>query len=151
MLIVPGQQAWVDFMVPRGDCLWEDDIVRAAFWVGELWREVLASVGVLAGTVHRGPLISTEWSATVCFCGLGPGEVVFDGRKMMGLSQRRGRDWIRIQTIVHRIWDPETLVSVLDMAEPERLSCLTAVAHAGGEVAVEAERLVESLTVRLPD
>jgi len=39
---------------------------------------------------------------------------VFAGnRKLIGVSQRRTRDWIRIQTAVHRRWDPELLVAVL--------------------------------------
>jgi len=45
VLIVPGEHLWLDFLVPRGDPLWDDDIVAAANWVGELWAVTLESSG----------------------------------------------------------------------------------------------------------
>jgi lipoate---protein ligase len=42
-------------------------------------------------------MIATPWSELVCFAGIGPGEVMLDGRKLVGLSQRRTRDGVRIQ------------------------------------------------------
>ena len=42
-------------------------------------------------------MVTTPWSDLVCFAGLGPGEVLLDGRKLVGLSQRRTRNGVRIQ------------------------------------------------------
>ncbi len=151
VLIVPGQQAWVEFLVPRGDPLWNDDIVRASFWVGDIWCETLAAVGMPGGTVHRGRSEVGDWSDTVCFAGMGPGEVRVDGRKVMGLSQRRSRDWTRIQTMVHTVWDPETLVGVLDMDDSTRSRCLNEVSNAAREVTAGVDLVVDSLLSRLPD
>jgi lipoate-protein ligase A len=44
----------------------------------------------------------TAWSELVCFAGLGPGELSLDGRKLVGLSQRRTRNGIRIQGSLYR-------------------------------------------------
>jgi hypothetical protein len=84
---------WLDLFVPVGDPLYEVDVSRATGFVGALWREALAAlegVGVDL-VVHTGPLITSPWSRLWCFSGLGPGEVSSDGRKLVGVSQRRSR------------------------------------------------------------
>lgn len=43
-------------------------------------------------SVHKGALLSGTWSPYACFAGLGPGEVSLDGRKVVGISQRRTRE-----------------------------------------------------------
>lgn len=95
----PGRQVWVDLLVPRGDRLWDDDVVRAANWAGELWRAVAASLAGEPASVHRGGSVGGRWGRLICFAGLGPAEVTVGGRKVVGISQRRSRDWTRIQTM----------------------------------------------------
>ena len=102
---------WVDVLVPRGHRLWDDDIGRASWWVGDVWAEALAEIGI-EGSVHRGPMVSSNLSRVVCFAGRGPGEVIVtgsDGRpsKAVGISQRRTRDWSRFQCALSRRWDAE--------------------------------------------
>ena len=64
--------------------------------------------------MHHGGVESRPWSALVCFAGIGPGEVLDgDGRKWVGISQRRTRDWIRLQTMAHRRWSPADAVDGL--------------------------------------
>lgn len=94
-----GRQVWVDLLVPRGDRLWDDDVVRAANWVGELWSAVAASFTDEPVAVHRGRSSGDRWGRLICFAGLGPAEVSAGGRKIVGISQRRSRDWTRIQTM----------------------------------------------------
>ena len=108
VLLDPGDALWVDIEVPRGDPLWDDDVGRAAWWVGEAF---VAALG--AGVVHRGPLERGAWGELVCFAGLGPGEVTIDGAKAVGISQRRTRAGARFQCAVHRRWDPDRLASLL--------------------------------------
>ena len=62
--------------------------------------------------VHTAALVSTPWSSLVCFAGLGPGEVVLDGRKVVGLSQRRTRLGARMQTVALSEWRPERLLAL---------------------------------------
>jgi len=96
--LAPGAQVWVDVWLPAGDPWWDDDVARAAVPVGEAWRSALEVVGLGDSFhVHHGGVESRPWSALVCFAGIGPGEVLDgDGRKWVGISQRRTRDWIRL-------------------------------------------------------
>jgi lipoate-protein ligase A len=113
VLLVPGESLWLDVVVPRDDPRWDDDVARAMWWLGEVWCEALGTLGVTGAEVHRGGLVHTPWSRLVCFDGIGSGEVVVGERKAVGISQRRTRDWLRLQSSVHLAWRPELLVSLL--------------------------------------
>jgi lipoate---protein ligase len=111
VLVVPGEVVWLDVTVPRTDVLWDDDIGRSMWWLGDVWRRALSDLGV-SGQVHHGPQISSPWSSVVCFAGLGAGEVTVDGRKVVGISQRRTRDGARLQSMCHLQWRPELLAEL---------------------------------------
>ncbi len=98
VLLWPGRQIWVDFFVAAGDPLWNDDVAVAARWAGRLWASVVAELVAAPGSVHTGGLIADRWGRLVCFAGAGPGEVFMGGRKVVGVSQRRSRNRVRIQT-----------------------------------------------------
>ena len=107
VLVEPGAIAWIDLVVPRHDELWHDDVAVAAEWVGEAWTAALAAVDRPGGVVHRGGLVRTALAPVVCFAGTGPGEVLVDGRKVVGVSQRRTRAGARFQCSVPLAWDAE--------------------------------------------
>lgn len=114
VLLVPGEFAWLDLVIPAGDPLWSDDVGAAMEWVGRAWHDGLAALGV-AGAVHGGAMQHGRWSAEVCFAGRGTGEVFAAddmSAKLVGISQRRTRSWARFQTMCHVRWRPE-LVSAL--------------------------------------
>lgn len=90
VLLTPDDVVWVDIVIPRDDPWWDDDVGRAAQPVGLLWATAFRALG-LDGQVHRGALVASQWSTSLCFAGLGPGEVTVDGRKVLGLAQRRTR------------------------------------------------------------
>lgn len=48
-----------------------------------------------------------------CFAALGPGELSVDGRKVLGISQRRTRFGARFQCIAYSRWEPELLLGAL--------------------------------------
>lgn len=114
VLVAPAAQIWLDVDVPAGDDLWHQDVGRSFWWLGDAWVAALAEVGI-TGTAHRGPLLRRPWSAQVCFAGLGPGEVTVDGRKVVGISQRRWREGSRFQCEVPLRWDAEDLVTALSL------------------------------------
>lgn len=113
----PTESLWIDIVLPRGDALWNDDIGKSMWWIGEWWASLLAGEGVVATQVHRGAFERNEWSDLVCFAGRGSGEVFFDGlfkhRKIVGISQRRTRDYARFQCITYFQWDAALHASML--------------------------------------
>jgi len=105
----PVESLWIDVVVPRGDALWNDDIGKSMWWIGDWWVGLLASAGMASTKVHRGAFERNEWSGMVCFAGRGSGEVFPDGPdahgKIVGISQRRTRDYARFQCIAYFHWD----------------------------------------------
>jgi hypothetical protein len=101
VLVSPGQQVWIDVWLPRADALWVDDVVRSSEWLGSAWRRALCDLGSRGEDldVQRGRLTRTRWSDLICFAGLGPGEVSWRNKKLVGLSQRRTRAGARFQTL----------------------------------------------------
>ena len=131
--LAPGEITWVDVTIPRSDPLWDDDLSRAGLWLGEAWVRALEHLGARDLTVHSGAMAVTEWSPLVCFAGLGPGEVTTEeGCKVVGVSQRRTRDWARFQCSVLHRWSPGELLATLAL-EPETRN------RAGEELAFVAQ------------
>lgn len=91
---------WVDAVIPTG--IAPDDVRGSMVWIGERWRTVLQPRVDRPLTVHDGGMCHTPWSGLVCFAGVGPGEVLLDGAKLVGLSQRRTRTGIRVQALIYR-------------------------------------------------
>lgn len=117
VLLVPDEVAWLDVIVPAGDPLWSDDVSRSGLWLGEVWRAALADLGIEGTAVHGGPLIEGPLGREVCFGVLGPGEVSVDGRKVVGVSQRRRRGGARFQCAAYQRWRPHELAALLRLDE----------------------------------
>lgn len=115
----PGEQLWLDVVVPARDDLWDADVGRAFLWLGDLWEAALADLGVKAVT-HRRGLIRSPVSSSICFAGLGSGEIHVGGAKLVGMSQRRVRDASRFQCVVYNRFDPVPLVEVMAMDPAQR-------------------------------
>jgi lipoate-protein ligase A len=120
VLVAPGEQLWLDAWIPRGDALWEEDVVRSAWWLGDAWAAALERVGAPAPHVHRDRAQKTTWSDRVCFAGIGPGEVSVGGHKVVGISQRRTRAGARMTSVAMLRWDPARLLSLLALSDDER-------------------------------
>jgi lipoate-protein ligase A len=145
VLLTRHDVLWVDVVLPAGDALWVDDLGTAAHWLGNAWATALAGTGVPGATVHRGPLVRTAWSDAVCFAGIGSGEVSVAGRKVVGISQRRTRAWVRFQCAALRRWDPEPLTRFL--VPPPPLDALADVAAGTGAA---LDPLAGALVAALP-
>ncbi len=124
-----GEHLWVDVVVPRGDPLWIDDVVISSQWIGDVWSRVLTNIGQSHMTVHRRGIESSTWSDLICFAGVGPGEVLIDRKKVVGISQRRTSQAARFQCFIHRNWTPENFVPLFAQPRPsvEELSDVVAV------------------------
>jgi lipoate-protein ligase A len=128
VMVAPGAQLWLEAWVPRSDALWDDDVVRGAFWFGELWATALATLGA-DPVVHRARATVTDWSALVCFAGIGPGEVTVATKKVVGLSQRRTAAGARLQTVAALRWDPRQLLELFDLPAADRGRAEADLAH----------------------
>jgi len=121
VLVGPEDVLWVDVVVGSSDPLWCRDVGRAAWWLGEAWAAALSSAGLESPSVWKGPLVRSEWSGAACFGGLGAGEVTLgDGRKVVGISQRRTRAGALFQCACLLRWDPGALVELLDINDESR-------------------------------
>lgn len=149
VLVEPAGVAWVDVELPRGDPLWDDDVGRATWWLGERWASALADLGAGPGplAVHRGGLVRSRWSALVCFAGLGPGEVTTaTGAKVLGIAQRRTRAGARFQCAVPLRWDPTALAALLTGHPPLATNLAAAVSPVTAEPRAVVDALLAHLT-----
>ena len=124
VLVGPQEILWVDVVVPSGDPLWQADVSRAARWIGGCWAVSFGS----EADVWRGAMRHTPWSRTVCFAGLGPGEVTIAGRKVVGISQRRTQQGALFQSAVMLSWQPDDYEEMLKLPAGAATGELDAVA-----------------------
>ena len=139
----PRCSLWVDVVIGRGDPLWHEDVGRSSLWLGRCWQAALGSLG-FAGEVHEGPADRHELARAACFAGVGPGEVVAGGRKLVGISQRRTRTGARFQCLAYTAMPEVTpVVAALGKAAPAGLA--EALAAATGVVATAPSVLLDAL------
>jgi lipoate---protein ligase len=146
VLVVPDEMVWIDVLISASDRLWSDDVGRSFEWLGSCWASVLGDAAV----VHRGALVTSAWSRLVCFAGLGPGEVVVGGRKVVGISQRRTRSGARFQCAAHVVFDPARLPGLLALQPAERVELTAHLAAAVGVVAGSVDDVVARFVATLP-
>jgi len=132
VLVTPEDPLWIDIWLPVGHALWSPDVGRAFDWLGDVWVRALAACGVPGLSAHRSGYVScTRWSSVVCFGGVGTGEVVTgDGRKVVGLAQRRNRSGAWFHGACIGRWDPAPLVALLAMDPDERAAAVVGLSAA---------------------
>jgi lipoate-protein ligase A len=109
VFVTPENMIWVDVVVPRSHALWEDDVNRAFYWLGESWAQIISG-----SQVHKGEFVCNDLCRLVCFAGVGPGEVTLEDKKIVGISQRRTREGARFQCAVMLNWEPEIYEKALN-------------------------------------
>jgi lipoate-protein ligase A len=115
VLLVPGEVTWLDVIVPAATPGWSDDVHGPMVWLGNgLAGAIARATGIDDLVVHDAAMRSSPWSRLICFDGLGAGEVLLGGRKLVGISQRRTRDVARLQCCWYSEYDPQRLVALLD-------------------------------------
>ncbi len=119
-MLTPGDHLWIDAWVPRADPLWNMDVAVAAEWVGRWWSATLDTLGVPDLVTHLGKSDPGSFGALVCFAGRGPGEVFSGARKVVGVSQWRGREGALFSSCAYRHWDPDPLLALLEVDPAER-------------------------------
>jgi lipoate---protein ligase len=140
----PGDHVWMDAWVPRDDPLWVHDVSRAAEWAGAWWTAALEHLGGGGFAVHTGRSDPGDLGELVCFAGRGPGEVVYAGRKVVGLSQWRSREGALFSCCAYDRWDPAALMDLLDVDDVARPSLVAELGSAALGVS-ELEPVVRDL------
>jgi len=148
VLVEPGGVVWFDVVVPAEHLHAAgvgDDVAQSMLWLGWRVAAALADLGVTGLDVHRGGLSGPAAMRQICFAGLGPGEVMIEGRKLVGISQRRTRAGSRFQCAAHIRWSPQALVRLL--TAPPAIEELPEVAEIPGAVGASLpEALVTALS-----
>jgi lipoate-protein ligase A len=146
VLVGPGQVLWVDLIIRAGDPLWDPDVSRAAWWVGEAWAGAIEAASLGPCTVWKSAMKSSRWSGQVCFAGIGPGEVLVGEQKVVGLSQRRTRQAALFQSAALLAWEPASTVELLDLDEGDAAAAVASLSQSAGALgADQAEALLEGL------
>lgn len=112
------QQLGLDVALPAADPLLPTDITESYRWLGEVWIAALAGLGVQGQivTVTEARASIQTLSPTlkrICYAGLSPYEVVVDGRKLVGLAQRRRRGGALYQSGVYLHWSPDATAALM--------------------------------------
>lgn len=117
VIVRPGAQVWIDVFVPFGHSRFVEDVLVSFEFLGEAWRAgLVASIEAPHSSlrvVTAGSSESTRWSRLACFAGCGAGEVLLDGRKVVGISQRRSRAGTWLHSMAMLEFDPFELPRLL--------------------------------------
>lgn len=110
----------VDVLIPAGHPWVSDRLAEVFDGVGAAWLAGLEALGIDGLAVHDGPSTARRRGtprerllAAVCYATLGRGEVLWHGRKLVGLAQRRRRHGVMVQCGLLRTWDPRHLLRSL--------------------------------------
>jgi lipoate-protein ligase A len=122
VLLEPDNQVWIDAWIPRNDPLWQADVGAAAAWVGQWWFHALGVSDRTDWSIHVERARPGPFGELVCFAGRGPGEVFWEKRKVVGLSQWRSREGSLFLCCGYSAWRPQPLVDLLDLPGEERSS-----------------------------
>ncbi|HSK97783.1 MAG TPA: hypothetical protein VK891_14270 [Euzebyales bacterium] len=135
----------LDVLVPAGHPWCTDRLGEIFALVGRRWAGALCDLGVRDLAVYDGPATARRRGsererllAAVCYATRGRGEVLWRGRKLVGLAQRRRNHGAVVQCGLLRRWEPGPLLASLG-ADPE-----------DGEILRAAVGLVDVMT-RPPD
>ncbi len=152
VLLRPQAQVWADLWVPRDDPLWSVEPRASAILVGEWWARALGSRGL---GVHRGASVPAPapGSDVICFAGIGPGEVTWRGRKVVGLAQWRSREGVLVHGCAYRRWDAAAIADLVSRPLPTRRALASAIQDAGAGLddLVPASWSEDDLLAALPE
>ena len=104
VFVHPSDSVWIDITISRDDPLWKDDVAQSMLWLGELFVEALSPW--VHAEVYRDTFSTGIDGRVVCFASSSPGEVFVGSNKLVGISQRRGREGARFQCVLYRHWRP---------------------------------------------
>ena len=113
----------LDVLLPASHPWLGGDLGEVFLRVGQVWAGALGDLGLSGLTVHPDAPAARRLGdarerllADVCYALPGKGEVLHDGRKLVGLAQRRRRHGALVQCGLLRRWRPAPLLTALGAA-----------------------------------
>ena len=144
VFVHPTQSVWIDITIPKDDPLFVDDVTSSMLWLGDVFVEALNPW--VQATTYRDAFAAGVDGRSVCFASASPGEVFVGQSKLVGISQRRGRDGARLQCVLYRSWNPDLWTPSLTSTEVrERISALPV-----ATISSEAPDIVSAVFASLP-
>lgn len=144
VLVGSEQLVWIDVIVPRDHPGWHDDVGRSFDWVSARMLDALSTLGI-SGTPHLGGLERTQWSDLICFAGLGPGEISVDGKKLVGISQRRTKWSSRFQIAALRHWSAKDMLDLFALEPSQADAGLTELRDVATGIGVAPTQLADAM------
>lgn len=128
VIVRPDAQVWIDVFLPRSDARFSDDVLASFSFLGQVWRAALAATVEAPSppiVVSGAETTATRWSKILCFAGRGAGEVMLEGRKIVGISQRRDRSGAWFHSMAMLDFDPFELPPLLGLTGDDQLEAGT--------------------------
>jgi lipoate---protein ligase len=144
VFVHPTESVWIDITIPRDDPLYVDDVSASMLWMGDVF--VAALKPWANAETYRGVFDAGAYGRSVCFASTSPGEVFVNDHKLVGISQRRGRDGARLQSVLYRSWQPTAWVPSLTSIDVQEQISLLPVAT----ITADAVDIVSAVFAALP-
>lgn len=149
VLVSSVDLVWFDVVIDRNHAGWVDDVGQSFAWLGQACADGLAELGVNAA-MHTGRLQASRWSSQICFASLGPGELTVDGRKVVGMSQRRTRERARFQVAILRHWSgTEHAAFLAGLSVEERLAAASELDHLAAGLPHSPDEILSAVVAQL--
>jgi lipoate-protein ligase A len=140
----PTESVWIDITIPKDDPLYVDDVSSSMLWLGDVFVEAVKPW--TSAQTYRGAFDVGKDGRSVCFASTSPGEVFIGENKLVGISQRRGREGARLQCVLYRSWQPELWTPALtSMDVRERIASLPV-----ATISADAADIVSAVFSALP-
>jgi lipoate-protein ligase A len=101
VVLLQPDDLWVDWWIPAADERWRDDVHQSSRQAGKWWQSALETIGVQTH-LHDGGVEGDEELRVLCFAGKGPGELFYEDRKLVGVTQWRVREGVFLSTVLHQ-------------------------------------------------
>ncbi|WP_298818996.1 lipoate--protein ligase family protein [Chloroflexus sp.] len=151
VLFVPGL-LMQDIALPVSHRLAHPDVSESYRWLGEVWRETLASFGITAELISI-PAARADrqaldrLTARACFGGQSPYELLVGGKKLVGFAQIRRREGLLFQVGLYTRWPGLQLAALLALTDHERTELVTRLADRVTDLATVCQHPPDLVTL----
>ncbi len=100
VVLLQPDDLWIDWWIPASDPRVSDDVRRNALLPGEWWYRAMVNFLPTAPAVVGDGVSGPKELRTACFATSGPGELFYEGRKLVGVTQWHVREGIFLSTLL---------------------------------------------------